>query len=134
MGWSWNNSEPTEQGTVTPTVPSNVEEQDVPKKKTSWSWDVEPSATTTVTEEVETSEPQPLATDNIIEEYGIIAAEQEVGEEDLPQTLATDLIDFEDMNFISDDIYGNIDNPEMYYTQADAESFAAIEAPWLQQA
>ena len=134
MGWSWNNSEPTNEDTVTPTLPSTVEEQDVPKKKSSWSWDIKPSTTTNSSEEVETPQPQPLATDNIVEEYGIIAAEQEVDEEDLPQTLATDLIDFEDMNFISDDIYGNIDNPEMYYTQADAESFAAIEAPWLQQA
>ena len=75
MGWSWNNSEPTEQDTVTPAVPSTVEEQDVPKKKSGWSWDIEPTTTTTVTEEVETS--QPLATDDIVEEYGIIAAEQE---------------------------------------------------------
>jgi len=134
MGWSWNNSEPTEQGTVIPTVPSNVEGQDVPKKKTSWSWDVEPSATTTVTEEVETSQPQPLATDNIIEEYGIIAAEQEVDEEDLPQTLATDLIDFGDMQFISDDIYGNVANPDMQYIESDGESFAAVDAPFLQDA
>jgi len=132
MGWSWSTTESTEQNTVAPTVSPTVEQQDVSKKKSSWSWDVEPVPSTDVSEDMETSEP--LATDSIIEEYSIIAAEQEVDEEDLPQTLATDLIDFEDMSFISDDIYGNIDNPEMYYTQADAESFAAIEAPWLQQA
>ena len=125
MGWSWNNNEPTNQNTTTPVVPSTLEEQDVPKKKSSWSWDIEPTATTTVAEEIEA--PQPLATDKIVEEYAIIAAEQEVEDEDLPQVLATDLID-------SEDIYGNIDNPDMYYTETDFEIFAESEAPFLQQA
>ena len=132
MGWSWSTTESNEQNTVSPTVPSTLEEQTIPKKKSSWSWDVEPVPSTDVSEDMETSEP--LATDTIIEEYGIIAAEQEVDEEDLPQTLATDLIDFEDMKFISDDIYGNIDNPDMYYTDVDFEAFAEGEAPFLQQA
>ncbi len=33
MGWSWNNSEPTNQNTTTPAVPSTLEGQDVPKRK-----------------------------------------------------------------------------------------------------
>lgn len=134
MGWSWSTNESTEQDTVSPTVPSTVEEQDVSKKKSSWSWDVEPVSPTDASEEIEA--PQPLATDELIEEYSIIAAEQEaeIDEEDLPQVLATDLIDFEDMRFISDDIYGNIDNPDMYYTELDIERFARDDAPFLQQA
>ena len=132
MGWSWSTTESTEQDTVSPTVSPTVEQQDVPKKKSSWSWDVEPVPSTDVSEDVETSEP--LATDSIIEEYSIIAAEQEVDEEDLPQTLATDLIDFGDMQFISDDIYGNVANPDMQYIESDGESFAAVDAPFLQDA
>jgi len=126
--WSWNNSEPTEQDTVTPAVPFDVEEQNVPEKKNGWSWDAEPVPSTDVSEEIET--PQPLATDRITEDYGIIPAEPEIEEEeeDLPQVLATDLIDPDA------DIYENEANPDMYYWQMTGKDFAEMDAPIMQQA
>ena len=124
-----------DQSTNTPTIPLNNEEETSKSSTSGWNLGVELKQTTetspeTTATEVE-AEPTPLATDTIIEEYGVIARQAEAEEEALPQVLATDLIDAE---IAQEDLYDNELNPDMYYTQTDFEAFAGSEAPFLQQA